>query len=915
MLNSKKRSSAASTQNVKVVVRIRPLNPQELDDHVKPILKTHTHKDLFLKEKKYTFDRVFKSSASQPALYNNVIAPLIPDVVEGYNCTVFTYGQTGTGKTYTMTGDKCNLQNNWKQDPDAGIIPRAAFHIFDELNNRANYNTTNVTISYIELYNEEIRDLLSDDQGFNVLQVFSDVKGNVTIPGLKEFTVDSGEEACKLLQKGILKRQMAPTLMNHQSSRSHTVFTITVNTQESTDSGDDIIKTGKIKLVDLAGNENIARSGCKDMRATELANINRSLLTLGRVIHSLADKSQKHVPYRDSKLTRILQDSLGGCTKTVIIATVSPAHAYYEITQSTLDYATRARDITNTPLINEKLTKHQIIEELTSEIERLQKDLDAARSGTGFYVDKENYQRVLDAVMAITGEPLTLSEMANRKVERIKSLEVVLQSKIKHFEETVIQCKRHKEELETAKAHLKEKDNLIEQEMYLSKWYEDQTMQKLEEAQHLLQTTKQLNSEKEILLAKLENMFALNTTNDTVIKQAVVKANNMCDKLEKGESARIGLMQKKCNLIKDDLLSLPKTVQNSTDSLKANSKSCDTKIRERKKILLSGVQQSFDAIRNSAVISGTVIADYDRHLNEFNNSICQLADNCKNTTKSFLDETMTELKRTKASHDDILYSWEKDMLTSIQEDENHIITLKKRREEDKNHLATIMKRLEEDENQIITFRKRIEKNKILLNNIKKPKDTFLNMEINVNMSYAKSAKVLDNSIGLPDLIESHKNNVQNFLTTVKEFDSKLSDLASFIDDECETLTKYSMNELTESILDSCNDMQNDLEDKVKNLINDISLIIDSTNVQSESFKKFAMGIKQTLQEQIMDKSIKPRHEGNTPMRNSTSVPLKIKDVTPRDALLAKFKEIVKDQLEKNDVEIDDDSSSSASSDF
>ncbi|XP_050511959.1 kinesin-like protein KLP2 [Diabrotica virgifera virgifera] len=442
-----KRKTPQHLQNVKVVVRIRLLLKQEEEQNVKSVVKAHTYRELVLKEKKYSFDRVFKPTATQIELYLNFIAPLIHDVVEGYNCTVFAYGQTGTGKTYTMTGEKCNLVGNWREDvfamsrwvllKSSGI--RAAFHIFHELDKLSKVDV-NVKVSYIELYNEEIRDSLSDNE--NILQMYSDNKGSVTISGLTEISVRNGEDICKYLKRGIVKRQIASTLMNHQSSRSHTVFTISINTRESTVCGDDILKAGKINLVDLAGNENIAKSGRKEIRAVELANINKSLLTLGRVIHALADKSHKHVPYRDSKLTRILQDSLGGHTKTAMIATVSPAINSHEETSSTLEYASRARDIKNTPTVNEKMTNNDVIEGLVKEIDKLQKDLDAARSGTGFYVNKENYEKMIDAIIAVTGEHLTTDELMDRKAERIRNLEDRLYSRMREFDETVQQCKK-----------------------------------------------------------------------------------------------------------------------------------------------------------------------------------------------------------------------------------------------------------------------------------------------------------------------------------------------------------------------------------------------------------------------------------------------------------------------------------------
>jgi len=198
-------------------------------------------------------------------------------------------------------------------------------------------------------------------------------------------------------------------------SRSHTIFTVTVHIRESTEAGEDLIRTGKINLVDLAGSENISRSGATNQRAKEAGNINQSLLTLGRVITGLVEKTP-HIPYRESKLTRLLQDSLGGKTKTCIVATVSPVLANLEESMSTLDYAHRAKSITNRPQINQRLSKQAFIKEYDQEIERLRKDLVAQRSGHGIYVDPDNYNEM---TVKLDRQDMEILE----KIQQIRTLE------------------------------------------------------------------------------------------------------------------------------------------------------------------------------------------------------------------------------------------------------------------------------------------------------------------------------------------------------------------------------------------------------------------------------------------------------------------------------------------------------------
>src|SRR5690606_4354173 len=216
-------------------------------------------------------------------------------MLSGYNCTIFAYGQTGTGKTYTMSGDMKDFHGTFSET--AGIIPRALYKLFSSLDQEGQEYT--VKCSFIELYNEELRDLLAPDESVKV-KIFEDSvrKGGIVIQGMEESYIKSAEEGSRLLVDGSIKRQVAATKCNDLSSRSHTVFTITVHVKEQgEDTGEDLLRTGKLNLVDLAGSENIGRSGAENKRAREAGMINQSLLTLGRVINALVDKSP-HIPYR-----------------------------------------------------------------------------------------------------------------------------------------------------------------------------------------------------------------------------------------------------------------------------------------------------------------------------------------------------------------------------------------------------------------------------------------------------------------------------------------------------------------------------------------------------------------------------------------------------------------------------------------
>ncbi|CAG12333.1 unnamed protein product [Tetraodon nigroviridis] len=461
-------------KNIQVVVRCRPFNTVERKSSYGVIDCDTNRRELVVKtggvndkasRKTYSFDMVFGPAAKQIDVYRSVVCPILDEVIMGYNCTIFartflyicwtctrSYGQTGTGKTFTMEGERSpNEQFTWEEDPLAGIIPRTLHQIFEKLSE--NGTEFSVKVSLLEIYNEELFDLLSpSDDVSERLQLFDDPrnKRGVIVKGLEEVTVHNKDEVYQILERGAAKRRTASTLMNAYSSRSHSVFSVTIHMKEITLEGEELVKIGKLNLVDLAGSENIGRSGAVDKRAREAGNINQSLLTLGRVITALVEK-RPHIPYRESKLTRILQDSLGGRTKTSIIATVSPSSSNLEETLSTLEYASRAKNIMNKPEVNQKLSKRTLIkvaepvlshtcyhhglkhacptkrahfcsQEYTEEIERLKRDLAATRDKNGVYLSAENYETMVGQItsyeehVAELTDRITLMEEELRRV-------------------------------------------------------------------------------------------------------------------------------------------------------------------------------------------------------------------------------------------------------------------------------------------------------------------------------------------------------------------------------------------------------------------------------------------------------------------------------------------------------------------
>ncbi|XP_076673120.1 kinesin-like protein KIF11 isoform X2 [Andrena cerasifolii] len=310
-------------------------------------------------------------------------------------------------------------------------------------------------------------------------------KGAIVIHGLEEVTIHNKSEVSKLLEKGSERRQTAATLLNAHSSRSHTLFSITVHMKENTIEGEEVLKTGKLNLVDLAGSENVGRSGAIDKRAREAGSVNQSLLALGRVITALVERAP-HIPYRESKLTRLLQESLGGRTKTSIIATVSPGSINIEETLSTLDYAHRAKNVTNRPEINQKLTKKEFLNQYTEEIERLRKDLLATRERNGVYLADENYNEMQATISRQTKE-------IEEKINHIKALEETMQEKEKILSELELENIAQMEELHKAKVKLDTTSDALKSTNYRLKV----TAQECEEQKYLVE--KHVSTEKVLL--------------------------------------------------------------------------------------------------------------------------------------------------------------------------------------------------------------------------------------------------------------------------------------------------------------------------------------------------------------------------------------------------------------------------------
>ncbi|ETE65313.1 Kinesin-like protein KIF21A, partial [Ophiophagus hannah] len=406
--------------------RIRPQLAKEKIEgcHICTLVTTGEPQVFLGKDKAFTFDYVFDIESQQEDIYLQCIEKLIEGCFEGYNATVFAYGQTGAGKTYTMgTGFDVNIM-----EEEQGIIPRAVKHLYKCIEEKKHVAIQQglpppefkVNAQFLELYNEEVLDLFDSTRDIDSknkksnIKIHEDSAGGIYTVGVTTRTVNAESEMMQCLKLGALSRTTASTQMNVQSSRSHAIFTIhlcqtrvcppldadnvTDNRiiMESSQLNEFETLTAKFHFVDLAGSERLKRTGATGERAKEGISINCGLLALGNVISALGDKSKKvtHVPYRDSKLTRLLQDSLGGNSQTVMIACVSPSDRDFMETLNTLKYANRARNIKNKVMVNQDRASQQI-NALRSEITRLQLELMEYKTGKRI-IDEEGVESIND---------------------------------------------------------------------------------------------------------------------------------------------------------------------------------------------------------------------------------------------------------------------------------------------------------------------------------------------------------------------------------------------------------------------------------------------------------------------------------------------------------------------------------------
>ncbi|XP_064222376.1 kinesin-like protein KIF3A isoform X2 [Aotus nancymaae] len=621
-----------SCDNVKVVVRCRPLNEREKSmcykqavsvDEMRGTITVHKTDSSNEPPKTFTFDTVFGPESKQLDVYNLTARPIIDSVLEGYNGTIFAYGQTGTGKTFTMEGVRAVPELR-------GIIPNSFAHIFGHIAKAEGDTRFLVRVSYLEIYNEEVRDLLGKDQTQR-LEVKERPDVGVYIKDLSAYVVNNADDMDRIMTLGHKNRSVGATNMNEHSSRSHAIFTITIECSEKGIDGNMHVRMGKLHLVDLAGSERQAKTGATGQRLKEATKINLSLSTLGNVISALVDGKSTHVPYRNSKLTRLLQDSLGGNSKTMMCANIGPADYNYDETISTLRYANRAKNIKNKARINED-PKDALLRQFQKEIEELKKKLEEGEEISGSDIsgseedddeegevgedgEKRKKRRgsssssSSDSTCSVIEKPLDKFLPSKKKVSPDKMIE--MQAKIDE-ERKALETKLDMEEEERNKARAelekREKDLLKAQQ----------------EHQSLLEKLSALEKKVIVggvdLLAKAEEQEKLLEESNMELEERRKRAEQLRRELEEKEQERLDIEEKYTSLQEEAQGKTKKLKKVWTMLMAAKSEMADLQQEHQREIegLLENIRQLSRELRlQMLIIDNFIPRDYQEMIENY----------------------------------------------------------------------------------------------------------------------------------------------------------------------------------------------------------------------------------------------------------------------------------------------------------
>ncbi|XP_013384614.1 kinesin-like protein KIF3A isoform X1 [Lingula anatina] len=609
------------SDNVRVVVRCRPINSKEKDSGCKLTVNIDEVRGTVTVQnpnapqgeppKVFTFDTVFGMESKQVDVYNQAARPIVDSVLEGYNGTIFAYGQTGTGKTFTMEGVRTVPELR-------GIIPNSFAHIFGHMAKAEGDTRFLVCVSYLEIYNEEVRDLLGKDQSVR-LEVKERPDIGVYVKDLLRVPVHNADEMDRVMTLGNNHRSVGATQMNAHSSRSHAIFSITIECSEKGLDGEQHVRVGKLHLVDLAGSERQTKTGASGQRLKEATKINLSLSTLGNVISALVDGKSTHIPYRNSKLTRLLQDSLGGNSKTVMIANCGPVDYNYDETISTLRYANRAKNIKNSAKINED-PKDAQLRRLQQEMEELKKqleegDYEGTGGGSG---DEESESEEESEEEEVIGEDGVKRMVKRKKKKGKRGNKGISKEKMAEIEAKIEADKKILEEKKDMAEEERNqvKKDLEEKEAELKKASEEQ--QAL--AQRLQALEKKVIVGGENLLEKAEEQERLLEESARELEERKKKEDALKKAIEEREAERLDIEEKYSSLQEEAAGKTKKLKKVWTMLMQAKSEIADLQQEHQREMegLLENVRQLSRELRlQMLIINSFIPPEYQEMIEQY----------------------------------------------------------------------------------------------------------------------------------------------------------------------------------------------------------------------------------------------------------------------------------------------------------
>ena len=565
--NGNTSSVSSSNDNMRVAIRIRPALSREIEKDLpfrSIVITSKENKTCSLVEyigaeldeagrqkewiqspqmfqlHRFTFDEVFDIDSSQEEVYSLTAKPAVLSVLEGYNSTIFAYGQTGTGKTFTMEGFTYD-----NMDSKRGIIPRTIEDIFQYIESNSNRDTKFIIrAAYLQIYNEMISDLLKPNSTNKNLNIREDKKKGLYVEHLSEWAVRGPNDIYALLERGASCRAIANTNMNDVSSRSHAVFMIIVEQMisDSDLNGKQIIKVGRLNLVDLAGSERTRVTGATGKQLEESKKINKSLSALGNVINALTDpKGRTHIPYRDSKLTRLLENSLGGNCKTTMIATISPAQCSFNESLSTLNFAKRAKNIKNRPIINEDIDHNALIHQYETELKKIRAELEEK---TKIIASNEQILELKNREEKAKNDAIKAYEIASRQLFQERDEKMKLEAKIKMMNLQMITGGQKIEDTPQFRTALQEKQVMLEKDF-------EQKLQEIEKEREQIEDSKAQVEAYNKLLYKQRDIMNTLTSSLNEKEEKIASMQKTIEELNARLNENIQIIQSKSNHIEE----------------------------------------------------------------------------------------------------------------------------------------------------------------------------------------------------------------------------------------------------------------------------------------------------------------------------------------------------------------------------